>query len=431
MKTQKMKYAPLALAVAALFTAPIAFADDNDNVRDFKLSAAVNLSGDISTTQNHTKVTIEKDMQYKQHVDVSGRVTVRGTINIDSSAAAVVDDKQINYLNSVDNDLVTNSATVGGNALQSARGNIGVNVTAGDNNQQANSAALAAADASFLFGSSDAEIFARQDVQSNWAHNLGTTNAASLGGNALQNATGNIGVNISAGNSNQQKNDLAASVAVARMATATVAVKQMNDHNSTVNSPINRQTVTNTAVRLDFAAGGSYGGSGNGGYSGSTGGTTSGSSWQANNFYPDTWSGATHPAGVSTGHIDMDGSTQGAVKNPLRGNDAAGTPIGGLSFDNRGSYSGRESGSLGFSEAGNIALRGSVTGNIPVVTVVAMATTNTSSLGSFALQNASGNIGVNIASGTNNQQYNGLAISATQAGSRPGGGGGSGGGEPR
>ena len=399
MKTQKMKYAPLALAVAALFTAPIAFADDNDNVRDFKLSAAVNLSGDISTTQNHTKVTIEKDMQYKQHVDVSGRVNVRGTINVDSSAAAVVDDKQINYLNSVENNLVTNSATVGGNALQNARGNIGVNVTAGDNNQQANSAALAAADASFLFGSSDAEIFARQDVQSNWAHNLGTTNVASLGGNALQSATGNIGVNISAGNSNQQKNDLAASVAVARMATATVAVKQMNDHNRTVNSPIDRQTVTNTAVRLDFAARGIY----------------SGISDQKGNQYPDTWTGNTHPSGIQTGHIDLDSAVQGAQdRQASSGLNAAGHPNGDSSAG----------GAFSFNEQGDIALSGSVTGNIPVVTHVALATTNTSSLGGFALQNASGNIGVNIASGTNNQQYNGLAISATQAGSRTGGGSG-------
>lgn len=58
------------------------------------------------------------------------------------------------------------------------------------------------------------------------------------------------------------------------------------------------------------------------------------------------------------------------------------------------------------------------------MTRVSLATTNTSSLGGNALMGAAGNIGVNIASGTNNQQYNGMAVSATQAGGSNGGGGG-------
>lgn len=396
MKTHKVSYVPLALAVAALFSSPLAFSQESGS-RDAKVSAAANLNLDVSTTQNQTKVKIEKDLKYKQDVTVRGNVNVGGVIRLDSSSAAVVDDKQINYLNSVGNDEVTNSSVVNGNALQNASGNIGLNVTAGDNNQQANSAALSASDASFLFGSSDAEIFARQDAQSNQAVNFGNTNAASLSGNALQNATGNIGVNISAGNSNQQKNDLAASVAVARMATATVAVKQMNDHNTTLNTPKQREVVTLVPVALAFQSRGSY----------------AGISDQKGDQYPDTWTGATHPGGTQTGHIDLDSAVQGAQdRQASSGLNANGTPNGDSSAG----------GALSFNEQGDIALSGTVTGLIPVVTRVSLATTNTSFLGGNALMGAAGNIGVNIASGTNNQQYNGLAVSATHAGGTPGGG---------
>ena len=431
MKSQ-LKNTPIALAVAAMFLSPIAFADNNN---------------DNGGGRDRDPVSIKKDISVKQDVSQKGTVNVGGYIGIDASSMAVVNDAQASLHNEVSNTQVTNNAVVNGNALNSAKGNIGVNVSSGDNNQQANAAALSAADASFVFGSSDAEVFASQTTGGNNTSNLGNTNAAVLNGNALQNASGNIGVNISAGNSNQQKNDLAASVAVARMATATVKADQLNGGNTTTNSPIHTETVEYRQVNLALNATGGYIGGGVGGYlggqSGSYGGTnsgtTSGSSYQANNLYPDSWSGASHPAGGSTGHIDIDGQTQGAVLNPIKnGNDAAGTPIGGLAFDNTGTYSGTQSGTysgtqggtLGFFESGLQALSGSVTGMVPVVVAVNLTTTNTALLGDNALQNASGNIGVNITSGTNNQQFNGMAMSATQAGTGTGGGSGGGGGEP-
>ncbi len=381
----------IALAVAALLTSPAVFANDNDRGRD------------------HDDVKIKKEISLEQDVEIEGKVRVNGTITLDASSAAIVNDKQINGDNSVTNNESTNTATVNGNALNNASGNIGLNVTAGDNNQQANAAAFSAADASFVFGSSDAEVFATQAVVSNNVTNLGQTNAATLGGDALANASGNIGVNISAGNNNQQKNDLAASVAVARMATATVQVTQINGHNTTSNAPIHQEEVQYAAVNLALSATGSYAGSGSGTYAGSASGTTSGTSDQIGNVYPDMWTGNTHPGGSQTGHFDLDTQTQGGSDL----NDDGGA----LAFGNNGTYSGSEGGSLGFYESGSQSLSGSVTGYIPVVVATNLATTNTSTLGDNALMNASGNIGVNIASGTNNQQYNGLAISATHAGS--------------
>lgn len=413
MKSQ-FKSTPIALAMAALFLSPIAFANDNDR---------------HDRHNDRDPVNLKKDVSLEQDVKIDGRVRVGGYINIDASSLAVVNDKQITGGNIVDNNEVTNAATVGGNALNSASGNIGVNVTAGDNNQQANAAALSAADASFVFGSSDAEVFATQTAVSNTTTNLGNTNAATLGGNALANASGNIGVNISAGNSNQQKNDMAASVAVARMATATVQANQINGGNSTTNSPIAQEEVQYVDVNLALNATGGYSGWGLGGYAGSASGTTTGTSDQIGDVYPDIWSGqaqndpagtqhSPHPGGSATGHFDLDTQTQGGTD--LNGDGGA------LAFNNDGTYSGSEHGVLGFYETGYQVLSGTVTGSIPVVVSVNLATTNTSTLADNALQNASGNIGINIASGTNNQQFNGLAISATQAGTGTGGGSGPG-----
>ncbi|MCZ7655221.1 MAG: hypothetical protein M5R42_14570 [Rhodocyclaceae bacterium] len=75
------------------------------------------------------------------------------------------------------------------------------------------------------------------------------------------------------------------------------------------------------------------------------------------NYYLDTWSGSlNHPSGNSTGHLDMDNAIQNATANPNR------PGVGGIGFDNNGTYSGSESGDLGFREAGVIGLAGSLSG---------------------------------------------------------------------
>ena len=372
------KYTPIALALITLGMGSLTYADEVD---------------------------IDKKIKYKQDVTIEGDVDVRGVIRLDSSSTAIVDDSQLNYGNVGNNTEVTNAAVVGESAMSGASGNVGLNVTAGDSNQQANATALAVSDASFLFGSVDAEIFASQGISNNRVSNRGQTNISAIGGDAFSNATGNIGVNISSGNNNQQKNDLAASVGVARMSTATVAVSQNTNNSNTHNSSIEQDIVERVAVNLDFSASGQYAGVVD----------------QNGNTYPETWSndpgdspvhGTNNPGPV--GHIDLDTAAQGASNRPVSsGLDDNGDPNGDLS----------NGGALGFNEQGDIALSGSVTGFIPVVRHVSLATTNTSSLGGNAFSGAAGNIGVNIASGTNNQQHNGLAISSTQAGLGNGGGG--------
>ncbi|GAB1595041.1 hypothetical protein [Lysobacter claricitrinus] len=104
------------------------------------------------------------------------------------------------------------SAVLNGNALRNARGNIGVNVAAGVGNAQGNAMtgsvntsgryaiATSASDQSSLGNVLEA------------VYDLDTF--AVLGGNALQGAQGNIGVNVAAGVGNLQHNGLSIASAV-------------------------------------------------------------------------------------------------------------------------------------------------------------------------------------------------------------------------
>ncbi|MHB0986942.1 MAG: hypothetical protein ACYC05_15300, partial [Sulfuricella sp.] len=137
-------------------------------------------------------------------------------------------DEQIALFNFVFNAGVTNDASVNNNVLQYAKGNIGLNVAAGSNNQQANAAALADAQSSDGAAASIGAVqvsgvngtinvpawlgWEWEDEEGHgwfWWWFQSTTNTASMNDNALQYVSGNVGVNIAAGDGNQQKNDLA------------------------------------------------------------------------------------------------------------------------------------------------------------------------------------------------------------------------------
>lgn len=406
------KYTQVALAVATFCASSVVMANGEPDPQDpgTKTSTATNTGSDVNTTES--TVIINKELSYTQDVDVAGEIAVQGFINLNASSAAVVNNNQANNDNGFTdgaNREATNAAIINGSALNGAAGNIGVNVSAGDNNQQANDAALSVADASFLFGSSDAELFGRQDVQYNSMKYKGNTNTAALTGSALNGAAGNIGVNITSGNTNQQINALAISTAVTNMSTATTRVNQVNDNNTTVNSPVlEENNVESVQVSLDFAATGQYAGIVD----------------QMGNTYPDIWANdpgdnPVHPTDEPgpISHMDLDTVAQGASNRPVHSAlDSEGQPTGPTS----------EGGALGFNEEGDIALAAAITGNLPlVIHQVFKPTTNTANLGDSALGGAAGNIGVNISAGTNNQQYNGLAMSVAHGGSGttlPGGG---------
>ena len=380
------KYTPVALAVAALIASPLAFASDNGNGNDYVLTAKadleLNLDLDVTTSYNNVSVDIDKDFKYDENVDID----IVNTINPDAYARAVISGTQSNKLNKVVNKTGhTNNAGVSGDALSNSSGNIGLNVTSGDNNQQSNSAALAVADAEMTFGAADAQAHSSQDGELNTTINLGVTNNAGMAENALQNASGNIGVNISAGNNHQQKNNLSVGVSTGGVALAMVTTDQESDRNFTLNKG---KIITLTKT---------------GGFDSTTelNGTYNGISDQVGNLYSDIWANdpgdsPVHPTDIAgpIAHADFDSAAQGAVDRPQT------APDGSVS----------NGGALSFNEAGDIHLAGTTSGTYSESWDVILPSLNNAGLTGNALAGASGNIGVNVTSGTGNQQVNSLAM---------------------
>ncbi|UTW12549.1 hypothetical protein [Marinobacterium rhizophilum] len=376
---KQFKMVPLALAIASLCMAGTAMANeggeggggDGKDGRRFKEGAH-----------------LSKVVKVKKYVEYKGEVAIEGTIKVDSLGMAVVDIKQESDDNDSYNTALDNEAGLDNSSLRNARGNIGVNLSAGDNNVQGNAAALAATDAAFVFGSGDAEIFVEQDAKDNQTWNLGVKNKATISGNALRNARGNIGVNVASGNNNIQQNSLAASTTSGRMSEATVSVDQSTRRNYTENKPLDKVVITRTNVTLTGPVDGTYSG-------GSTSGSYNGVSDQIGDVYPDIWTGDVHPDGSQTGHFDLDRFAQGA--SDLNGDGGA------LAF--------RERGQLQFTEVGNVHLDAVLTGQVVHRQHVYIRPLNKAKMDGNSLRNARGNIGVNVAAGTNNLQNNSLAIS--------------------
>jgi hypothetical protein len=100
-------------------------------------------------------------------------------------------------------------------------GNVGINITEGVDNAQSNDASLAMIDAGNVFG--NAQIFNNQSSSGNAKIKNFNVNA-SVGSNALANASGNIGVNVAAGVGNVQNNSLAVSSSTENKAPSSAAM---------------------------------------------------------------------------------------------------------------------------------------------------------------------------------------------------------------
>jgi hypothetical protein len=103
-------------------------------------------------------------------------------------------------------DATDNIATLAGFVLEGATGSIGVNVAAGAFNNQKNGLAIASVTGISVLAEASAAVL--QQASFNSSTNSVTTNLASLAGDVLSNASGNIGVNVASGISNLQSNSL-------------------------------------------------------------------------------------------------------------------------------------------------------------------------------------------------------------------------------
>lgn len=370
--------APLALAVTALMAAPIAFSDDV-------------IDGDSSIDSTFIN-NIEVDLRHKSYTRKDFDVDIRVNDRAANYSGATVDSKQFTADNAVTNQASENNATVGSGTGSGATGNVGINVAAGDNNAQANDAALASSDAMDVFGQSAA--YSAQHSAGNAVTNAGSPNNAVLGSGSLSGASGNIAANIAAGSGNAQQNSLAASSNNnAGHTRATTGGVQQTTGNSTTNKGLTQEFTDTVDVAVSGVMVGGYAGQGNGGYEGN---------WnQTNDVYPEIWKDGGE--GVDGNHEIGGGSSY----------------WGHADFDNDadsgqdGRFEGSESGELGFTEAGLMAMGGTLSGSMTTTNTVYINNENNATIGSNALQGASGNVGVNVAAGTNNLQRNSLSIASS------------------
>ncbi len=268
----------------------------------------------------------------------------------DAGAMASIDNEQHMGGNWVNNEGTENTATVSG-SLNDTSGNVGANVAAGDMNQQANEAVIAVADEKFLFGTAVSSISVTQHGGGNDVHNYSTQNTATMSdtGNG---SSGNIGLNMTAGNFNQQKNAMAISVSAGRKAAASTSVTQELG-GVDVDNQANLKAEY-AKVSLSVGLKGGYWGEGEG-------------------HVLDE---------ADRDHDDRRGGGHGSKydKDPME-----------------------------FTEEGSIKLGGYATGYVPVGATLKQVVTNNATM-TDSLNGVSGNIGANVSAGTNNQQLNSLAI---------------------
>jgi hypothetical protein len=238
----------IALAASAFIAPAFAFGDDAviDGivyVDDFAFTTAiVDIDGDVDVS-SRSSATVDQDQaagfnysygEGDQAADFNGNALEGASGNIAVNVSAGAGNAQANdaALSTIDSGRVFASAQVFGtqqsllnegtsfiggyysavmddDALRDASGNIGVNVAAGVGNVQGNAmAASVNTTGRYALASADSDQVAEANT---WgtatllSHDL----FAVLSGNALSGATGNVGVNISAGVGNLQHNGLA------------------------------------------------------------------------------------------------------------------------------------------------------------------------------------------------------------------------------
>ncbi|NLN59900.1 MAG: hypothetical protein GX147_04200 [Deltaproteobacteria bacterium] len=370
-----------------------------DYNKDIQWSANIDVTLQAMAYANLALETYSVDVD----IDVGA---INGILPVYGLVEAVSKNDQFPEKNVTFNYEADNNATIADSSFEDFTGNLGVNVAAGNSNTQSNIATYAAgeADASLT----RATIFSVQKAMENLTKNEGSANNATIAGSVLEGATGNVGMNVAAGNNNAQTNLTAIAVAPANVGMALAYVQQKSLNNATFNGPTYTFEPTRLESSFDVTGALSFG----------DGESPNFTLYQVDNFYLDTWTGATHPAGDPTGHIDMDSNIQGAVLNPYR-DDQTGTgdlPIGGIAFEGR----------IPDAEL-NLTFTGYQDVLLPVLSV---KTVNNATISANTLSNLTGNFGINVVAGNNNMQANAFAacyvpaVAGTPGGENGGNGGG-------
>ena len=281
-------------------------------------------------------------------------------LQLSAGAAAMVQDGQTSANNKALNQGTHNLANVNG-SINNSSGNMGANVAAGDGNQQDNAAALATADQSFIFGSAVAATTADQGNYGNTVRNYSAVNVSSLN-NSANNGSGNVGVNVTTGSFNQQKNNLAIAVSGGRVAVAAASADQTSTSLNVSNKAVQTYDTKNLTASINLH--GAYHGQGQGTVGGNSGG-----------------GGGNHNSSVQGGNGGGNGGGNNGPQ-PLR-----------------------------FHEEGTFSLSGVATYQVLTPSGWTSPTINHASM-TNSMNNFSGNGGANVSSGVGNQQSNSLSIAA-------------------
>jgi len=301
----------------------------------------------------------------------------------DNATQSLIENRQVINSNYVVNKGTTNKATISGDVSKEAQGNIGINVGAGDFITQNNIAAISVSKTQTELVSST--ISSHQIATLNEINNDlidSTTNTASATGNVLSNAKGNISLNVAAGNVIAQTNLLSIASGTASSGLAEAHIKQN----------IGAGVITFEGD-FDISAGyGYYYGYGYGGYY--SGDYEINDMWNIDEIY------------YYYSYEEGDTYKEVEYEYDKYVEEGSWTETGEY-----GEYYGEgEIGYLGI----EVDLSGEFSGVIPLLsggnTVTNTCTTNTASLSGNVLSGATGNIGVNVAAGSNILQANALSV---------------------
>ena len=192
------------------------------NTSSSSLREAVTVKVDY---RNNLNASIDADVEYDKKTSLYGRVGLSGHINVNSSAVAVSDPKQLIE----NNKLLTNTPNTVSIGTVTGNGNIGVNAAAGFLNQQANIGTIASAPGGNSnsrdngqkrgkdddgkeqgnSGWAEANTISLQKVYNNLYLGNGAVNKVTID---LVRGNGNIGVNGASGAFNAQENVLTMAV---------------------------------------------------------------------------------------------------------------------------------------------------------------------------------------------------------------------------
>lgn len=202
----------------AIAQSVMALVDNNQVVNDSVVSLTISgaelsnmivLGTDVlQTSSGNIGVNLSSGASILQEnsATLSSQAVAGNDASADSGVFSLQQSLNNNFTVSGNNADVVNSAQLLGNVLSDASGNVGVNLAIGAFHLQKNSLALAAATGDTALSQATAAVV--QEISFTQTFHIDTSNSVTLGDNVLAGASGNIGLNITAGTNNIQQNTL-------------------------------------------------------------------------------------------------------------------------------------------------------------------------------------------------------------------------------